>query len=80
MKLAYLKEVKANTKVIISSKTIEITDRVSKVEILMKSEDQKTINAVLWITVIYFNMKNQTIRSITRKRKRIFLKVFGRNR
>ncbi len=57
--IAYLKEVKANTKVIISSKTIEMTDRVSKVEILMKSEDEKTINAVLWITVIYFNMRTR---------------------
>lgn len=57
--IAYLKEVKANTKVIISSKTIEMSDRVSKVEILMKSEDEKTINAVLWITVIYFNMRTR---------------------
>lgn len=57
--IAYLKEVKANTKVVISSKTIEITDRISKVEILMKDEAEKEICAVLWITVIYFNMKTR---------------------
>ena len=57
--IAYLKEVRYNSKVIISSKTIEISDRISKVELLMKSEDQKTIHCVLWITVIYFNMKTR---------------------
>ena len=72
--IAYLKEVKANTKVIISSKTIEITDRVSKVEILMKSEDQKTINAVLWITVIYFNMKTRQSEALSENEKEFFEK------
>ena len=57
--IAYLREVRFNSKVQISSKTIEVRDRISKVEILMKSEDGKTINAVLWITVIYFNMKSR---------------------
>ena len=45
--IAYLKEVKANTKVVISSKTIEMSDRVSKVEILMKDENEK----------VYFHLK-----------------------
>ena len=57
--IAYLKEVRYNSKVQISSKTVEIGDRISKVEILMKSEDGTTIHAVLWITVIYFNMKTR---------------------
>ena len=57
--IAYLKEVRYNSKVVISSKTIEISDRISKVELLMKSEDEKTIHCVLWITVIYFNMKTR---------------------
>lgn len=57
--IAYLKEVKYNTQVVISSKTIEIGDRISKVEILMKSLDEKTIHAVLWVTVIYFNIKTR---------------------
>lgn len=57
--IAYLKEVRYNSKVVISSKTIELSDRISKVEILMKSEDEQTIYAVLWITVIYFNLKTR---------------------
>jgi len=57
--IAYLKEVRYNTQVVISSKTIEIGDRTAKVEILMKSLDEKTIHAVLWVTVIYFNIKTR---------------------
>jgi acyl-CoA thioester hydrolase len=57
--IAYLKEVRYNTHVIITSKTIEISDRTAVVEILMKSEDEKTIYAVFWITVIYFNVKTR---------------------
>ena len=57
--IAYLKEVRYNARVVISSKTIEIGDRLSKVEILMKSEDGKTIHSVLWLSIIYFNMKTR---------------------
>lgn len=57
--IAYLKEVRYNSQVQISSKTIELSDRISKVEILMKSEDSQTVHSVLWITVIYFNMKTR---------------------
>ena len=57
--IAYLKEVRYNARVIISSKTIEIGDRLSKVEILMKSEDGKTIHSVLWLSILYFNMKTR---------------------
>lgn len=57
--IAYLKEVKYNTVVVITSKTIEIQDRTSKVEMLMKSEDGKTIYAVFWLSVIYFNVKTR---------------------
>ncbi len=57
--IAYLKEVRYNTQVVISSKTIDIQDRTAKVEILMKSSDEKTIHAVLWVTVIYFNIKTR---------------------
>jgi acyl-CoA thioester hydrolase len=35
------------------------SDRTAKVEILMKSLDEKTIHAVLWVTVIYFNVKTR---------------------
>ncbi len=57
--IAYMKEVRYNTQVVISSKTIEVQDRTTKVEILMKSLDEKTIHAVLWVTVIYFNIKTR---------------------
>ncbi|KMQ71278.1 acyl-CoA thioesterase [Chryseobacterium koreense] len=57
--IAYLKEVHYNAKVVISSKTIAISDRLSKVEILMKSEDGKTIHCILWLTVIYFDLKTR---------------------
>lgn len=57
--IAYLREVRYNTQVVISSKTIEVGERTAKVEILMKSLDEKTIHAVLWVTVIYFNVKTR---------------------
>lgn len=57
--IAYMKEVRYNTSVVISSKTIDVQDRTAKVEILMKSLDEKTIFAVLWVTVIYFNVKTR---------------------
>ena len=72
--IAYLKEVRYNARVIISSKTIEVGDRISKVEILMKSEDGKTIHCVLWVTVIYFNMKTRSSDSHPEDTKRLFEK------
>lgn len=57
--IAYLKEVRYNQKVVISSKTVSISDRTSTIEILMKSEDEKITHAVLWVQVIYFNMKTR---------------------
>lgn len=57
--IAYLKEVRYNQKIVISSKTVFISDRTSTIEILMKSEDEKLIHAVLWVQVIYFNMKTR---------------------
>ena len=72
--IAYLKEVRYNSKVNITSKTIEVSDRISKIEILMKSEDGKTINAVLWINVIYFNMKSRTSETQPAEVKELFKK------
>ena len=57
--IAYLKEVRYNAKVQITSKTIDVNDRIAKVELLMKSENGETVHAVLWITVIYFDMKTR---------------------
>ncbi|MBU4537441.1 MAG: acyl-CoA thioesterase [Weeksellaceae bacterium] len=72
--IAYLKEVRYNSKVLISSKTIELGDRLSKVEILMKSEDGKTIHSILWLTVIYFNMKTRKSESHPEETKELFQK------
>lgn len=72
--IAYLKEVRYNAKVMITSKTIELGDRLSKVEILMKSEDGKTIHSVLWLTVIYFNMKTRSSESHPEETKELFQK------
>ena len=72
--IAYLKEVRYNAKVIISSKTIEIGDRLSKVEILMKSEDGKIIHSILWLTVIYFDMKTRASVSQPEETKDLFRK------
>lgn len=70
--IAYLKEVRYNAKVIISSKTIEVGDRLSKVEILMKSEDGITIHSILWLSVIYFNMKTRRSESHPEDTKELF--------
>ena len=72
--IAYLKEIRANKKVLITSKTIDITDRLSKVEILMKSEDDKIIHSVLWLTVIYFNMRTRKSEVLTGEIKERFEK------
>lgn len=57
--IAYLREVKYNERVIITSKTIEVGSKTSKIELLMKSVDEKTIYAVLWISLIYFNVHSR---------------------
>lgn len=54
--IAYLKEVRVNQKVQISSKTIEVTDRVVTVEILMKDTNTGKVCALLWVKAIYFNL------------------------
>lgn len=74
--IAYLKEVKANVKVQITSKTIYISDRLDKVELLMKSEDGSTIHAVLWITVIYFNLKTRKSEIQPQEIQDLFKKTF----
>ena len=72
--IAYLKEVRSNTKVQISSKTIKIDPRTITVEILMKSEDGKTIHCALWVTAIYFNMKTRRSETQPEDIKEKFLK------
>lgn len=55
--IAYLKEVRFNKEVVISSKLIDLQERTAKVEILMKDPSSDKIHAVLWCTVIHFNLK-----------------------
>lgn len=72
--IAYLKEVRYNQKVVISSKTVSISERTSTIEILMKSEDENLIHAVLWVQVIYFNMKTRKSEIQPVEVKELFLK------
>lgn len=55
--LAYLKEVRPNKIVNISSKVIEISERTTVVELLMKDAKNEVIHAALWVTAIFFDMK-----------------------
>lgn len=57
--IAYLKEVKYNQEVYISSKIIELNDKTHKVEILMKHSQSEKIHALLWTTFIYFNLETR---------------------
>lgn len=54
--IAYLKEIRYNKKVEITSKIIEIGSRTSTVEIIMKNPETGLVHAVLWTTVIFFNL------------------------
>ena len=54
--IAYLKEVRYNSTVTITSKTILVDDLTAVVELLMM-DDKGVVHAVFWLTVIYFNMK-----------------------
>lgn len=56
--IAYLKEVRYNSSVEITSKTIFVDDLTAVVELLMKDENGM-VHAVFWLTVIYFNMKTR---------------------
>jgi len=56
--IAYLKEVRYNSTVEITSKTIAVNNMTSVVELLMKDENG-VVHAVFWLTVIYFNMKTR---------------------
>lgn len=54
--IAYLKEVKYNREVVLTSKVIDINPRTSKIEILMKEPHTEKIHAILWCTLIHFNL------------------------
>ncbi|UQB67602.1 acyl-CoA thioesterase [Epilithonimonas zeae] len=56
--IAYLKEVRYNSTVEITSKTIAVNNMTLVVELLMKDQNG-IVHAVFWLTVIYFNMKTR---------------------
>lgn len=58
-KIAYLKEVRPNKTVEISSKIIQIGERTTTAEIIMYDADRKKIHAVLWVKAIFFDLKNR---------------------
>jgi len=57
--IAYIKEVRPNKIINISSKIIKIADRTTVTEILMKDEKNQLTHAVLWVTAIFFDMKHR---------------------
>lgn len=57
--IAYLKEVRYNKVVEISSKIVHFDDRTAKIEVLMKDPETDKIYAVLWCTGIYFNLQTR---------------------
>ncbi len=54
--IAYIKEVRMNESVSISSKLIQIDHRTAKIEMIMTNLKNNKISSVLWCTVINFNL------------------------
>ena len=74
--IAYLKEVRYNTTVEVTSKIIEIGSRTSTVEIIMKNPDTGLVNAVLWTTVIFFNLTTRKTDVLPEHLQELFTKFF----
>lgn len=72
--IAYLKEVRYNNTVLITSKIIDINSRTSTVEILMKDINTGLIHAILWTTVIFFNLKTRKVDELPDDLKTLFSK------
>lgn len=72
--IAYLKEVRYNKTVEITSKIIEISERTATVELVMKNTDSGKIHAVLWTTVIFFNLKTRKTDTLPEDLKNLFSK------
>ena len=53
-----------------------ITDKIDTIEMLMTSEDGSDIHAVLWVSVIYFNMKTRRGETQPQDLKEIFFTNF----
>ncbi len=54
-RIAYLREVRYNKDVVISSKILSMDGKTAEIEVLMSDIEEKTVHAVLWCKVIYFN-------------------------
>ena len=70
--IAYLQELRFNTLVNITSSLVELTDRISKVEIRMTSENGEITHAVLWVSAIYFDMKSRKSLILPLETKNLF--------
>lgn len=57
--IAYIREVRYNKDIIITSKIVKYTDRTNTVEVLMLNKDKSLTHAVLWVTLIYFNLSTR---------------------
>ena len=65
-----------NTTVEITSKIIEIGSRTSTVEIIMKNPNTGLVNAVLWTTVIFFNLTTRKTDVLPEHLQELFTKFF----
>lgn len=74
--IAYLREVRYNEVVEVTSKIIEIASRTATVEILMKHHVTGYVYAVLWTTVIFFNLKTRKTDMLPENLHQAFSKFF----
>ncbi len=65
--IAYLREIRANTKAKITSKTIMMDKRTALVEIFNEGSDSDLVYAVLWVKVIHFNLKQENHKNTLQK-------------
>lgn len=57
--IVYLKEIKFNERVTISSQLISIGEKTAVIEIIMTHQQTNRICSVMWCTVINFNLKTR---------------------
>ena len=74
--IAYIKEVKYNKDVVITSKIIKYTDRTNTVEVLMLNKDKSITHATLWVTLIYFNLTTRKSEVQSEHFMKLFEEIF----
>ncbi len=72
--IAYLKPVNTNQTVIIETKLLDFSDKSIQVEMIMKIDDN-TINSVLWVTFVHFNLKEQKPTNHFKEHTQLFTKI-----